>query len=306
MNRKLFFLILIGFVFSANATAWATQLGDPAPDLAISEWIKGGPVAIEKKANGKIYVVAFWATWCPYCGVAAPVLTRLQEKYRDKGVVMVGITDEEVETVKAYMMKNGGEMGYAVGIDDSGKTSDRYLKAFEVKGIPHAFIVDAAGNIVWQGNPLDEIDKVLEEVVSGRYDPTARKQLETAKKLFAAYLYLAKETDEKELLTIMGNKVYEYSKSDVKSLEKMAWEIAITEELRYRDLNQALKAVEKAWALCSGSDASVADTYARVLFEMGRKKEAIEYQKRAVSLCKDDEERENYKENLEEYLKTGL
>ena len=57
-------------LLSGAAMAWATlapgaaaqdlKLGDPAPPLAITEWVKGEPVALEK---GKIYLVEFWATW---------------------------------------------------------------------------------------------------------------------------------------------------------------------------------------------------------------------------------------------------
>jgi thiol-disulfide isomerase/thioredoxin len=53
------------------------KIGDPAARLKGLQWVKGGPVKLQK---GNIYVVEFWATWCPPCRVSIPHLTKLQKK----------------------------------------------------------------------------------------------------------------------------------------------------------------------------------------------------------------------------------
>lgn len=48
------------------------KAGDPAPPLKIEKWLKSGP--IERFEKGKVYVLEFWATWCPPCIASMPHL----------------------------------------------------------------------------------------------------------------------------------------------------------------------------------------------------------------------------------------
>jgi len=52
------------------------EVGNYAPPLNVSEWVKGGPHTL---GDGKFYLVEFFATWCPYCRQAIPGLTQLQD-----------------------------------------------------------------------------------------------------------------------------------------------------------------------------------------------------------------------------------
>lgn len=130
-------------------------VGDPAPELAIKQWIQGDLVKIAGGKGKTTYVVEFWATWCPPCKFSIPQLTKLQETYKDHNVVIVGITDEKPKLVADYVKKMGDKMAYRVAVDDGQTTGDRYMKAAGQRGIPHAFVVDRDGRIAWQGHPLD-------------------------------------------------------------------------------------------------------------------------------------------------------
>jgi len=145
--------------------AYPTKLGDTAYPLTALTWVKGDPVTI---TPGKVYVVEFWATWCPPCLKSIPHLTALQKKHKDR-VVFVGISSEQPNVVKPFIIGQGDNMDYTVAIDPTGDVGKGYMRAFGQGGIPTAFVVDAKGKIVWLGHPLDNLDAVLDQVLAGTY-----------------------------------------------------------------------------------------------------------------------------------------
>ena len=149
---------------SRNPSATARN-GDPAAPLDGLSFVKGNPVKIEP---GTIYVVEFWATWCPPCRESIPHLTAVAAQYKDKGVVVVGISEEKESVVKPFVEQRGDQMGYRVAIDPTGAVGDGYMKAFGQKGIPHAFLVDASGKIAWHGHPMSDLDKAIDKVLAAK------------------------------------------------------------------------------------------------------------------------------------------
>ena len=143
-----------------------TKLGDAAYPLTGLTWVKGEPAAI---TLGKVYVVEFWATWCPPCRQSIPHLTELQKKYADQGVVFIGVSNEKVPTVKPFVADMAGKMDYHVAVDEAGAVVGGYMVAFGQNGIPTAFVVDAKGKVVWFGHPMGDLDKVIGQVLAGTY-----------------------------------------------------------------------------------------------------------------------------------------
>jgi len=141
-----------------------SKLGDPAWPLTGLTWVKGGPVEI---TPGTVYVVEFWATWCPPCQKSIPHLTEIQRKYKDKNLVVVGISREKPGVVEPFVNEKGGEMDYNVAIDSTGDVSKGYMTAFGRSGIPSAFVVDAQGKLAWVGHPMGGMDEVLAELLAG-------------------------------------------------------------------------------------------------------------------------------------------
>jgi len=150
-------------------------VGDAPPALQVSKWVKGAPVAGFEK--GKIYVVEFWATWCPPCKKSIPELTAMAKKHKDK-VTMIGVSvwereDTTVAMIEEFVKKMGDKMDYHVALDDGKKMAETWMTAAGQQGIPASFIVGTEGKIVWIGNPLVGLDRVLDEVVAGKFDAAA-------------------------------------------------------------------------------------------------------------------------------------
>src|SRR5258706_6348299 len=65
-------------------------IGKPAPEFEGLDWLQGGPPALGA-LHGKAVLMRFWLTGCPYCRATAPALVELDERYRARGLVVIGI-----------------------------------------------------------------------------------------------------------------------------------------------------------------------------------------------------------------------
>ncbi|HSB08050.1 MAG TPA: TlpA disulfide reductase family protein [Blastocatellia bacterium] len=80
--------------------------------------------------KGKILVVDFWATWCVPCIEEVPKFNRLQQKYGDQGVQVIGVTlaSGDAKEVKPFVTRN--KMKYAIYIGDDDQVYDLNVIAF--------------------------------------------------------------------------------------------------------------------------------------------------------------------------------
>ena len=293
----------LALVLGAPAISTPDQLGDPASELKIARWIKGGPLKLADGKGKTIFVVEFWATWCPPCRESIPHLTRLQKRLKDRGVVIIGVSLEDAETVKGFVKEMGAKMDYAVAVDDRGATAAAYLEAFGIDGIPHAFVIDKEGKIAWHGHPMAGLGEVIDAILSGEYDIRTMQLYEAAFQLVVRYCELATRSltpDERKALTALGERILALASKigSAPFLNNFAWLILKDENIEERDLDLALRAAKAAYDLCEGQHAGVADTYAWALFENGRVAEAIEMERKALELCEDDDERALMKQTL--------
>jgi peroxiredoxin len=163
------------FAVSCSSGGPSAKLGMSAPPLQIAHWVKGTPLDLSAVQRQSVVVVEFWATWCPPCRTSIPHLSSLQKRFKDRGVIIVGISDETVERVKPFVDQMGDEMDYLVAIDDRDKTFGTYMRAFGVDGIPHAFVVGKDGRIAWHGHPMDGLDRAIEKALQGSPGTVAKE-----------------------------------------------------------------------------------------------------------------------------------
>jgi len=156
------------------------KIGDRAPVLESISWLQGNPVT--KYAPHRVYVVEFWATWCPPCIKAIPHLSAIQKKYADT-LTVIGVNADgilggkaDVGAVHDFMKKHGKEMEYTVAMDDPVKKtmSETFVTASGSLGAPTAAIIDQRGQLVWIGYPDVPkgytFDQALEDTLNGKTD----------------------------------------------------------------------------------------------------------------------------------------
>jgi thiol-disulfide isomerase/thioredoxin len=65
--------------------------------------------------RGKVLVVNFWATWCAPCREEIPLLIKLQAKYRERGLQLVGIAIDQPDKVRPYAKEMGMNFPILIG-----------------------------------------------------------------------------------------------------------------------------------------------------------------------------------------------
>jgi len=115
---------------SSKAPVWA--LKDP-----------DGKLVRSSDFDGNVVILDFWATWCPPCKAEIPGFIELQNKYGEKGLVVVGVSlDEQGPSVVKQFMKEFG-MNYPVVMGNV-----KLMQDFRGTAIPTTFIIDRSGKIV--------------------------------------------------------------------------------------------------------------------------------------------------------------
>jgi thiol-disulfide isomerase/thioredoxin len=280
------------------------QTGQKAAALEGLTFVKGSPVTL---TEGQVYVVEFWATWCPPCKESIPHLTKIQKQFKDKGVTVIGVSNEDINTVKPFVEKQGETMNYTVAVDTAGKVDAGYMRAFGQNGIPTAFIVDAKGNVAWVGHPMDGLDEVLAQVVEGAFDAQAYAKAKAEREAAERQLY---EMYQQYFTAVQNGSTIEQTRpiaekfieaGHTEALNAMAWNI-LEQDGPGADTEIALKAAEKANTQTNSENPMVLDTYALALFKNNKVAEAVAAQEKAIALAGDNEGLQaDLKARLEEY-----
>ncbi len=117
--------------------------------------------------KGKIVLVNLWATWCGPCKAEMPELVKLQDEYKEKGFVIVGldtdVDNDDADKVKEFAQKMN--LNYQLGWADD-KTYDDFLNISRFNGIPQSFLIDREGKLngIFFGGGQNTINKMKESV----------------------------------------------------------------------------------------------------------------------------------------------
>jgi thiol-disulfide isomerase/thioredoxin len=138
------------------------------PEIVASQWIEQTPVKLPE-LRGKVVLLDFWAHWCGPCRVTLPNLSRWYETYKDKGLVILGLTTyyghgngrpmtpgEELMYLREFKQRN--RLPYGIVVDESEMNDVNY----GVNSIPMSFLIDRKGVLryISPGANEDEIQSL--------------------------------------------------------------------------------------------------------------------------------------------------
>lgn len=152
MRTSLRACVAAAAVFAATLANAAPTPGDAskAPEFAgIEQWLNSPPLTLSA-LRGKVVLVDFWTYSCINCIRTLPYVTQWYEKYKDKGLVVVGVHTPEypfeksTANVQASLKRFG--IRYPVAQDNAYATWDAYKNQYW----PALYLIDANGKIVYQ------------------------------------------------------------------------------------------------------------------------------------------------------------
>jgi len=134
----------------AGCSSWSTQVNaaekavrdrKPAPDFMLTD-AKGASIKLSDY-KGRVVLLNFWATWCGPCKIEIPWFVEFQNKYKDRGFAVLGVSMDEDgwQTVRPFIAAHNMNYRVAIGTD---QVARRYGG---IASLPTTFIIDQEGKI---------------------------------------------------------------------------------------------------------------------------------------------------------------
>ncbi len=126
------------------------KVGDKAPAFRLED-LDGKPFDLTEEVGRKVYLLVFWSIFCEPCKAEMPLIQRLYEQYRDKGLEVLAIAMDG-EPMRKSIQGLVRQLGYTFRVfidklapDESFVVADPY----GVAGTPTLYLVDRAGRIAF-------------------------------------------------------------------------------------------------------------------------------------------------------------
>jgi peroxiredoxin len=145
-------------------------IGQAAPDFSLTD-LNGKTVSLQS-LRGKVVLLNFWATWCGPCVAEMPALEKLHREYKNKGVIILGIDDEEAEVAQNYLKQNGYTFNTVIDADK------QVSKLYRINAIPQSFFITKDGKIAAYHRGArreSELRDGIEKALDGKIEEPALK-----------------------------------------------------------------------------------------------------------------------------------
>ncbi len=156
MNTRSLLTVIFAVALAAVGAVWIKSLVPPdspsgslqflsaAAELPIYD--RAGAKTDLAKEKGKIFIIHFWATWCPPCVEEIPALSRFWDNYRtrsDVGLYAISV-DKDWKTIEEFMKKNPSAIPL---FHDPGATT---AKRFGTTQYPETYVVNDKGRVLFR------------------------------------------------------------------------------------------------------------------------------------------------------------
>ena len=161
-------LAFAGFLFTApTLQAAGLREGDRPPAFTLAD-LDGRPQSL-KAYEGKLVLLHFWATWCPYCRKEIPKLKRIHEELASRGVVILAVSvDDDLDRLRGFVSEN--PLPYAVLPDV--KTQFSLAGDYDVSGVPVTYLVDRDGRLLGRIMGPADLFRIVKELLDSPEDAT--------------------------------------------------------------------------------------------------------------------------------------
>lgn len=311
---------ILAILLLANSFVTVAQkltVGNPAPKLMYKTWVQGKPIQNFEKGN--IYVLDFWSTNCRGCVSVMPHLSMISQKLKNKvNFIGISVSEKDATLVAPFVAGLGKKITYSIAVDD-GYMLNNFLRPL-TNHLPTTVIIGKDGLIEWVGSAFD-LENILPKIIDDKWDiDIFKKQLSSEEPLQDMKAKIGDNADwnaiKSDLLqkyhglnadsiilswqySYYGSKgeIPKFCSSLVKYVEDFlpksnpdlmniyAWYI-FTNSSDKEQLYTAAKWLETKAA----SIYPVAlDTYANLLYKIGKKRKAIVSQRKALELIDQEE-----------------
>jgi thiol-disulfide isomerase/thioredoxin len=118
-----------------------TIMGSDGQPAALTD-LDGKPVQLAD-LRGKAVWINFWASWCPPCQSETPVLRDIADRYRDRGLAVVGISVQESSPANVALYASKYQLGYTIAADLTGDV----FRSYRLYALPTQFFLGPEGAI---------------------------------------------------------------------------------------------------------------------------------------------------------------
>ncbi|MCZ6670581.1 MAG: TlpA disulfide reductase family protein [Acidobacteria bacterium] len=128
----------------------AKNLGKLVPDFTLKT-IDGEVKHLAEMRGNKVVLVVLWAVWCPPCIEEVPILTALQNKYRDRGLEVLGLGvpyGQNEKAIRGFMKRN--EVSYSILFDENDEVTSKLGAIY----VPYSYLIAPDGTLAYEGSEL--------------------------------------------------------------------------------------------------------------------------------------------------------
>jgi thiol-disulfide isomerase/thioredoxin len=133
---------------------WA---GQPLPPLEVAGWLNADSPLATEDLRGKVVLVDFWMTSCGPCIKSLPDLASLHERFRERGLVVVGLTPDPISDERLTRLVED-----TPGVDwPIGHGAGAVFNAMGIFAVPTYVVYDRAGTSTWGGHSLSQAEDAI-------------------------------------------------------------------------------------------------------------------------------------------------